>query len=330
VAASNHYYILGAVKAHEGTTMTEPKSSEQYIVESEEVQEAMDMLGKGYEHEQPSVEIVPPHAVMERRGKEFHEVIKPAFVKISTDFKEELKEIDDKALKVWLFISLSVNRYSGKANPGLRTIAKGCNLAINTVRSAIERLENDYGLLTVDRESTKYNIYEPVAFVSANRSEPVSTTDTVAETVSIPDETVSKNSQTVSISDETVSPRLILNQRNQRNQKNQKRGDLVDGFIELSRSPGIKRTIRLDAIASQIGQRLHINPSTKKWDDFLRFVDDRQQKDGQDFEHFLDWLTSQPNFDVSYWPPNKMQEHWPRAFVKQQTFDQALKAAGYV
>jgi hypothetical protein len=173
------------------------------------ITEAMEMAGKGYEH--PAVEITPPHAVIERRGKEFQEVITPAFVKISTGFKEEMAGIDEIALKVWLYIALSVNRYSGKANPGLRTIAAGTGFAINTVQSALKRLETDYNLLTVDRESRKYNIYEPLAFVSANKTTPisgVSPDDTVTETVSVEGESVSAKAP-------SVSPRMILNQINQ-------------------------------------------------------------------------------------------------------------------
>lgn len=186
--------------------MSEPKPGEQYHVSAEEVQEAMDMLGKGYEH--PSVVIEPPHAIMERRGNEFQEVITPAFVKISTDFKTELAGVDEIALKVWLYIALSVNRFSGKANPGLRTIAQGTGFAINTIQAALKRLENNYKLLTVDRESRKYNIYEPLAFVSANRKDPVSSGDTVQESVS-------DTPKSVSVEAPSVSARVILNQINQ-------------------------------------------------------------------------------------------------------------------
>jgi DnaD/phage-associated family protein len=190
----------------------------------EETQDAMEMLGKGYEH--PSVVIEPPHVTMERRDNAFKEVITPAFVKISTDFKDELATIDEVALKVWLYIALSVNRYSGKANPGLRTIAKGTGFAINTIQAALKRLETTYNLLTVDRESRKYNIYEPLAFVSANRNTPslsVSADDTPQvggdESVSNDAESVSVEPESVSVLDESVSARVILNQRNQNNQK---------------------------------------------------------------------------------------------------------------
>lgn len=171
--------------------------------QAEYITEAMDLLHG------PSVEIEPARTTIERRAGEFREVEKPAFVKISTAFKSELPDISGDALKVWLFISLSVNRKTGKANPGLRTIASGVNLAVNTVQKAIKELEG-LKLLEVRRDQARYNIYEVPEYVSANRSEPtVSNGDTPAETVSNSAETVSKSSQ-------TVSPSVILNQRNQR------------------------------------------------------------------------------------------------------------------
>jgi len=160
----------------------------------------------------PSVTIEPPVTVISRRNGRFVQEDKPAFVKISTDFKKEMAGIDEISLKVWLFIALSVNRNTGKAFPGLRTIATGTGFAVNTVRSAIERLESKYNLLTVERDTARYNIYEPLAFVSANHApiSGVSPHDTPIETVSVESETVSPNAQ-------TVSARVILNQSNQIN-----------------------------------------------------------------------------------------------------------------
>jgi len=95
-----------------------------------------------------------------------------------------------------------------------------------------------------------------------------------------------------------------------------KRGDAVDGMIEMSQMPGIKSIIRKDAMESLIATRLGIQPTRRGWKDFLEFVDNRQQKDGQMLTTFLDWLTMQPKFDVSYWPPDKMRENWNRAFIE--------------
>ena len=90
-----------------------------------------------------------------------------AFVKIYTNFKEMLPSIDANALKVWLFIALSINRESEQAHPGIRTLARDCRLAPNTVTACVKKLET-LGLLAVDREKKKFNIYEIPAYVSAH------------------------------------------------------------------------------------------------------------------------------------------------------------------
>jgi DnaD/phage-associated family protein len=170
------------------------------------ITEAMGMMGAGYDH--PALEIEQERAVITRRNGKLTEEIRPAFVKISTAFKAEMKDIDPIALKVWLYIALSVNRRTGKAYPGLRKISEDCDLAINTIQSALVRLEG-LQLLTVDRQSKRFNLYEPVDYVSANKADPsVSADDTDTQTVS--DEL-----QTVSVSSKTVSPRMIHNQSNQ-------------------------------------------------------------------------------------------------------------------
>jgi DnaD/phage-associated family protein len=177
----------------------------------DEIADANEMIGKGYEH--PSLEIHPATEVISRRNGRMVEEKTPAFVKISTNFKAELPNIDEISLKVWLYIALSVNRFSGKAYPGLRTICEGTGLSINTVRAAIDRLENKYALLTVDKGTARYNIYEPLAFVSANRTPTsgVSADDTVTGTVSVESETVSVLSKTVFSHRENE----LLNQINQ-------------------------------------------------------------------------------------------------------------------
>ena len=181
-----------------------------------DLEDAVTMLGKVYE--EPAVRIEPVRTVIERRNGRMEEVERAAFVKISTAFKPEMKNIDEIALKVWLYIALSVNRNSGKANPGLRTIAENCGFAVNTVRAAVDRLENKYNLLIVYRNEKKYNIYEPASYVSANKTVSPDNTD-FSKTVSANGESVSANGESVSVKDESVSPKVTLNQRNQSNQK---------------------------------------------------------------------------------------------------------------
>ena len=108
-----------------------------------------------------------------------------------------------------------------------------------------------------------------------------------------------------------------------------KKKDLVDGIIELSQMPGVKKSIRLDGITSRIAVRLRVNPSGRKWEDFIRFVDDREQKDKQNLDTFMDWMTSQKGFEIQYWPPDKMRQLWPQAFTQALSFDEQLAKEGY-
>jgi hypothetical protein len=257
------------------------------LAENGYVQEAVEMLGKGYDH--PAVEIEAPRTVIERTGGEFREVEKPAFVKISTSFKSELVQISDAALKVWIFIALSVNRNTGRANPGLRTIAKALGKGVNTIQECLQELEA-LKLLQVDRQSRKYNIYEPTSYVSANRSDPVSGSDTDGETVSEKPETVSENLQSVSDS-------RILNQRNQREP------DLLDAEIHYHLKP---KAIK-DAFAKYF--KLTPNWDAKYNRQFLEWLVDTQVTPEQ-VEYAADLWRKDKHFNWKAADLKGIQEHW--------------------
>lgn len=172
------------------------KKEGQKYQEEDSTENAMEMLGAGYEH--PSLELHPPQTVIRRRGWEMQEEVIPAFVKISTAFKKELPSISGNAMKIWLFIALSINRNTEQAHPGIRKIATSCSVSQNTVTSCIKELEG-LGLLSVNREDRKYNIYEMPDYVSAN-SKTASKNDTDTKTASIPVKTASKKQQTASTS----------------------------------------------------------------------------------------------------------------------------------
>lgn len=96
----------------------------------------------------------------------------------------------------------------------------------------------------------------------------------------------------------------------------------VDGYLAMSLSPGMKRMARVDAILSFLGGRLKVNTEGKRWREFATFADDMQQKKGQTVEGFISWLFRQKDFNVQYWPPRRMREFWPQAFVTSETLSQ--------
>ena len=100
-----------------------------------------------------------------------------------------------------------------------------------------------------------------------------------------------------------------------------KQGDLVDGLLALAQSPGIKRQARIDAILSATAEKLHVRTTGKRWEEFAKLADDRQQHYGESLITFLDWLTAQKGFSPQYWPPNRMAEFWPQAFIAPEKED---------
>jgi hypothetical protein len=60
---------------------------------------------------------------------------------------------------------------------------------------------------------------------------------------------------------------------------------------------------------------------SRKWQEFAKFVDDRQLNHKESLERFISWMTSQKGYDIQYWPPAKMQDLWPQAFMKPDQKD---------
>lgn len=137
-------------------------------VSRQDLEDAEAMLGTGYR--EPSIVIEPERTRIERRNGKLEEVEKAAWVKFSTAFKKELPLIDESALKVFIFLALSIGREDNKARPGTRAIADGTGLSKNTVTSALRRLE-ELGLLQISRLDGQRSTFEPV-LVSANEESP--------------------------------------------------------------------------------------------------------------------------------------------------------------
>jgi hypothetical protein len=110
----------------------------------------------------------------------------------------------------------------------------------------------------------------------------------------------------------------------------QKHGDLVQGYIDMSQMPGMKKTIRIDNLESIIKVKTGVEPTRKAWKPFLEFVDSQQQKEGKMLVEFLDWLQSTPKFDISFWGPDRMRENWDRAFESATKITTSADGGMYV
>lgn len=246
-----------------------------YVID-EEVEGALEMLGKGYED--LAIEIEQPRKVTERRNGKLVETDRPAFVKIFTHFKAEMKEIDADALKVWLFIALSVNRFSGEAHPGLRAISEGVGMAVGTVRDAVERLENKYELLQVHREEGKSNKYYPADYVSANRGG-VSPDDTVPETVSKTDGTVSNQYRKSAQPEEPEEPDTP---KKRSVQFSDPLWDLLLHGKKVELTPEMEAVLRIRKTWERI---MKDAPDWERWGTFDKWLL-AQEKDGRTVEKF--------------------------------------------
>ncbi len=98
----------------------------------------------------------------------------------------------------------------------------------------------------------------------------------------------------------------------EKNQANAK----VDAILDMANFPGAKAEARRNSILSYLGERLHVNTETKAWREFAKYADGQQQK-GEKIEVFIAWLLGQDKFQIQYWPPRRMMEMWPQAFIQE-------------
>lgn len=132
-------------------------------ITQEEIQEAMSLLSG------ESVTIEPARKKVVRHNGKMVEVEEAAYVKFSTNFKRELSDIGEHALKVFLYIGLSIGFETGSSHPGIRKIAEETGMAQNTVIKAVKELEKK-GFLAVHRKGKSSNIYTPIRYISIGKS----------------------------------------------------------------------------------------------------------------------------------------------------------------
>jgi vacuolar-type H+-ATPase subunit H len=90
----------------------------------------------------------------------------------------------------------------------------------------------------------------------------------------------------------------------------------VDALLDMANFPGAKAEARRASIQSYLGERLHVNTETKAWREFAKYADGQNQSAGEKIEVFIAWLLGQDGFQLQYWPPRRMMEMWPQAFMK--------------
>jgi hypothetical protein len=101
----------------------------------------------------------------------------------------------------------------------------------------------------------------------------------------------------------------------------------MDALLDMANFPGAKAEARRNSILSYLGERLHVNTETKAWREFAKYADGQQQK-GEKIETFIGWLIGQDGFQIQYWPPRRMMELWPQAFINNAVSSEP-KGTGY-
>jgi DNA-binding PadR family transcriptional regulator len=112
-------------------------------------------------------------------------------------------------------------------------------------------------------------------------------------------------------------------------ERKERKPDLIDHLLDMANFPGAKAEARRAAIQSYLGERLHVNTETKAWREFAKYVDGQQQAHGEKVEVFIGWLLGQDKFQIQYWPPRRMQEMWPQAFIKNETQERTTSTGFY-
>jgi hypothetical protein len=96
--------------------------------------------------------------------------------------------------------------------------------------------------------------------------------------------------------------------------------DLVDGYMETMYAPGMKKVVIKEGIESKMSVRLHINPSGKRWEDFIEYAYQRWINHKEPIDKFIDWAILE-GFNPVYWSADKCKTVWPSAFVKVSDLD---------
>ncbi len=115
------------------------------------------------------------------------------------------------ALKVFIYIGLSINFKTQSAYPGIRKIAEETGMDKDTVTKAVGELE-EKGFLEVFRKEKSSNVYTPTRYFSIGESVPSGRTD----------ENLSLDNSNLSLQNENLSLALEGNLHNKNNKKEQK------------------------------------------------------------------------------------------------------------
>ena len=115
-------------------------------------------------------EIVKPERILREQDGKIYEVEGRPWIKLSTVFRDYLRELKPAETVVFICLALHVGK-DHKAWPTLNTLQLETNLSRNTVLAAIAALEAR-GWITVERQHRKVNIYSIKIMASYGEQDP--------------------------------------------------------------------------------------------------------------------------------------------------------------
>lgn len=135
-----------------------------------ETDEAMEMLGVGYDEKQPSVIIQPKRKSVALMDAGLVEYDVWGWVKVSANFINHIQKLNGANLKCWLVIALAIDE-TGKCKLTIKQLQLLTKLSHTEVISSTKELE-EMGYLGVKRNA-RGNEYEPLFVARGIGNEPV-------------------------------------------------------------------------------------------------------------------------------------------------------------
>lgn len=129
-----------------------------YETSTDEVREAMEILGKGYDTSQPAAVIHPPKTVNALSDSGLIEYRVWGWVKVSANFIHHIRKLKGAKLAIWQVLSLAIDE-NGTCNLTIKQIRALSGYSHTEVIESIKELE-EWGYLSVKRLG-KGRIYTP-------------------------------------------------------------------------------------------------------------------------------------------------------------------------
>lgn len=138
-----------------------------------EIDDAMEMMGAGYDNNQPAAIIDSPRKVVALGENGLFEYQVWGWVKMSAKFISHIRKLKGAKLAIWNVIALSINGF-GECDLSATDIAKLTGYSESETRETIRELDG-MGYLTVTRRAGRKSIYKP-AFAARSSNNPTEET----------------------------------------------------------------------------------------------------------------------------------------------------------